>query len=347
MEAVLRDLRFALRMLVKAPGFAVVAILTLSLGIGANTAIFTVVNAVLLEPLPFKDPERLVLVKEVIPKIGDRPVNVPAPDLAEFQAHNRSFAALAGYKPDQYELSGAGTPERARVFRSTASLLTVLGVAPQLGRNFTVAEDDGGAKVALLSHALWQRRFGGDPQALGRTINLDRTPFTIIGIMPEWFEFPLPVTGQHARHTDLWVPMSLNQQELENYGTNFDYRVIARLKPGMTREQANADLQTMMRVIVDKFPPQFRNTFIVKALTQPLREQVVGGVRTLLLLLLGAVGCVLLIACANIANLLLARAAGRRREIAISLALGSTARRLVSQLLVESMLLAIVGAAAG
>jgi predicted permease len=348
MGTLFQDVRYGVRMLVKSPGFTAVAIITLALGIGINTAIFTVVNAVLLEPLPFRDPSRLVLIKEVLPKFSNRPMDVPAPDVLTYQAQNHSFEAVAGYRPDRYELSGgSGVPVSVLGVRSTAALMKVLGVNPQLGRNFTAAEDTSGQKVVLISYGLWQGRLGGDPHVLGRTLNLDRVPYTIVGVMPQWFEFPLSSTGEHARHSEIWVPMSFNKHELEDVGDNFDYRVIARLKSGVTIEQATDDVGRIARGILETFPPEMRGDLTLLGVALPLREQVVGGVRALLYLLLGAVGCVLLIACANVANLLLARTVRRGREIAIRLALGATATRVMLQLLAESVLLAVLGGVAG
>lgn len=198
MHQIAGDLRYAARMLRKSRGFNAVAVLTLALGIGANTAIFTVVNSVLLEPLPFRDPGRLVLVKESVPKAFDQLLDVPAPDVLEYQAKTHSFEKVAGYRPDLYELSGSGSPESVLGLRSTSSLLAVLGAAPQWGRNFTADEDQRGEKVVLISYALWQRHFAGNPGALGRTLNLDRVPYTIIGIMPQGFE---SVAGHRPANT--------------------------------------------------------------------------------------------------------------------------------------------------
>ena len=340
------DLRFGLRMLRKSPGFSTVAILTLALGIGANTAIFTLVNSVLLEPLPFKHPDQIVLIRERIPKIAPIPIQIPAPDLLEFAASNRSFETVAGYRPMLFELSGGAAPQVARVIRASANLMPMLGVAPALGRSFSEQEENSNQRLALLNYVTWQRQFGSDPTVVGRDIYLDRLTYTVIGVMPRGFDFPLAVTGSASRRTDVWVPLSLTASERSAWADNFDYNAIGRLRDGVSLTQANEDVQRVIQGIRVHYPAQMRDLEI-SGLVIPLREQVVGGVRTLLSLLLGAVACVLLIACANLANLLMARAVSRGREMAIRRALGATATRVASQLLVESLLLAGLGTIAG
>jgi len=341
-----QDVRYALRQLRRNPGFAAIAVLTLALGIGANSAIFSVVDAVVLHPLPYRDPKQLVLVKERIPMASPEPVPVCAPDVVQLQRENQVFNSAAAFVGGAFDLSGQTAPQRVVAERVNSNLFSVLGAEPAVGRIFTADEDQPGHLVAMLSYGIWQRRFGSDAHILGQTITLDRRPYTVVGVMPQSFTFPLPGMAQ-GEPADVFVPMAFTHDELSAIGDNFNFSMIARLKPGVSLAQADADLLTIAHHIVETYPPQFRDSVKLEALALPLTDQVVGNAKTLLLLLLGAVGFVLLIACANVANLLLSRAADRQRELALRRALGAKTIQLFRQWTVESMLLAAIGAGLG
>jgi predicted permease len=337
METLWQDLRFGFRQLLSKPGFALIAVLSLALGIGANTAIFSLVDAVLLRPLPFHDPDRLVMVWEDAARIGF-PRNSLAPaNYADWKAQNHVFEDMAAISWRSYNLTDEGEPEKVEARAVTANLFPLLGIKPELGRSFTQEEDrPGGNKVVLISHGLWQRRFGGDPAMVGKEILLDGEKRTVIGVMPPGFQFIEKETG-------LWVPMAFSREELAKRGTHY-LTVVARMKPHVTLAQARADIAAIMQRINRDHPmPGFELGSTVIS----LREQLAGDVRPALIVLLVGVGFVLLIACANIANLLLARGAARFREIAVRTALGAGRRRIVRQLLTESILLAVAGGVAG
>ena len=340
------DLRYASRVLRNKPWFAILAVLTLALGIGASTAIFSLVDAVLLRPLPYREPDRLMLVKEWIPKAIPDPIPVCAPDVVQFQRENHTFESLAAFRGGQFDLAGGAEPQRVNFDRVNANLFSLLGVQPSLGRVFTADEDRPGHLLAILSNGLWESQFGSDPNIVGRTVTLNRQPYTVIGVMPHTFVFPLSGM-QQGDSSNVFVPMAFTPEELADVGDNFNYSVVGRLKSGVTLKQANADLGAIAQRILETYPPQFRSDINLSAMALPLGDQVVGKARPLLLLLFGAVAFVLLISCINVTNLLLTRATDRQKEIAVRLALGSSRVRLLRQLVAESMLLTLTGAGLG
>jgi predicted permease len=342
MHTALRNLRYAFRQLRNSPGFALTAILTLTVGIGGTVAVFSVVEAVLLRPLPFKDPDQLVSLHERSDE-DKHELRANAPDLLIFQRESHAFSGVAGFISSAYELTGAGDPFKARAERVSASLFSVLGVEPQVGRAFTQQEDESAAPVTVISYALWRERFHSDQKILGTTIDLDRRPYTIIGVMPRRFAFPLD--GGRLSGQDLWVPLSLNPVEKQSEGTNFDYGLVARLKPGVTKVQAQQDIDLVIASIDRQYP--FMARIGLHAYFRSLKDETVRGARPLLGVLLGAVALILLISCVNLANLLLVRAAGRKREFGVRLSLGADRQATFLQLITESLLLGTFGGIGG
>lgn len=349
MTAFLNDLRYALRQLRKSPGFAALAICTLAIGIGASTAIYSIVDGVLLRSLPYQDPQRLVSVFESFPALGFDQAPFGAPDYTFVAGHNRSFSGIAAYRDQDYELTGAGVPIRVDGERVSASMFSVLGVAPQLGRTFTQQEDTSGAPVVVLNHAFWRKQFASDPHIVGRTIDLDRQPYTVIGVMPCSLVFPNHGEKFNNTPAAIYTPMHFSPQQLQTLGNQFNYSAIARLKPGVSIQQASSEVNGLIDRFSQQYPPIMRSNplFHLGGSATSYNDQVVGDVRSRLLLLQLSVLLVLLIACVDVANLLLARATGRQRELALRIAVGAQRSRIVAQLLSESLLLAMGGGLLG
>jgi putative ABC transport system permease protein len=333
MDTLIQDLRYGVRTLLKNRSFTAVAVLALALGIGANTAIFSVVNAVLLKPLPYHDPDRIMTV------LYERRIPVAPADFLDWKEQNQVFENIAAAQYWQPNLTGADRPEQLWALHLTADMFTLLGVKPTLGRTFLPDEDrPGNHHVVVLSHRLWQRRFGGDPAVVGQSITLDGEAFTVIGVMPPDFRF----APFWATRAELWAPLNLAPRANDRRGSSL--RVFAKLKPGVSREQAQAEMAAINQRLEQQYPDSKKG---LKLSVDPLHEIVVGNIRPALLILLGAVSFVLLIACANVANLLMARATAWQKEIAIRTALGATRSRVVRQLLTESLLLSLGGGLLG
>ncbi|HEY3581020.1 MAG TPA: ABC transporter permease, partial [Pyrinomonadaceae bacterium] len=335
MESALKDLKFALRSLLKQPGFTAVAVITLMLAIGVNTTIFSVVNAVLLRALPFRSPEQLVAVYK--PASGEG-----LPDLAAYQFlawHDKqtSFEDLGAYTNDSFNLTGLGEPERISSAQVTASLFNTLGVQPVRGRVFADAEDKPGANnVAIVSEGFWQRRFGRDEAIIGKSLTLNDKPYTIVGVMPAGFRFP----GDF----EIWLPLALDPAN-EFHGDYFSIvEVVGRLKPGVSAQTAQNELNLMARNAAAEVKDPASSATIEVG---PLQQQLVSGVRLTVLLLWGAVGLVMLLACVNVAGLMISRTLARQREMAVRAAVGARRWQLIRQLLTESLVLGLAGGAMG
>jgi putative ABC transport system permease protein len=343
MNGLAQDLRLALLQLRKAPGFALAVVLTLALGIGATTAIFSLVEGVLLRPLSFRDPERLVLLGE---HLGGRPgMSVRAREIATYRSTAQAFSALGGYITASFELSGGERPEEVDAGRLNSATLTTLGVQPLLGRIFTQEDEDSRQSVAVISYALWMNRFHRDPQVLGSTIVLDRKPYSVIGVMPRDFEFPLDF-GDIAG-AQVWVPLSLTTDELSEQNSAFwGYRMIARLKDGVTLQQGAEDADRVAHQIMSELPAAM-SAIKMRGDVKLLRETVVEDVRPTLRMLFVAAIVALLVACVNVSGLLLIRALRQRREYAVRVAIGASSSRIIRESALQGMLLSLAGGVLG
>jgi putative ABC transport system permease protein len=349
MDSLWQDIRYAARGMRRAPGFTAAVVSTLAIAIGANTAMFAILNAVLLRPLPFTDADRLVMVYEELPGAIAFPLGFSPPDFVGFERRTTSLQSIAAFRNKDFELSGVDQPERITAAAVSGTLFETLGVTPAIGQAFTREDDKSRRPVAVLSDGLWRRKFGGDPGVIGRAVILDRTPHTIVGVMPRGFTFPN--RGPHLNNipAELYVPIAFTAGERVAFGSMYNNSVVGRLRSGITVDQAQAEVKATVSAQAAELYPAYLAA-LAKDLTAsvvPLRDEIVGRSRAALRVLFAAVACVLLIACADIANLMLTRGASREREIAVRAALGAGRARLIQLTLVESLILAVSGGVIG
>jgi putative ABC transport system permease protein len=348
MANLLQDIRYCYRAAVKSPGFTLVALLTLALGIGANSSIFSIVNAVLLRPLPYKDAQQLVTISNDFTGLGTRHLGVSAPEFLDYREQSQVFENVVAVNPGMSNLTGVDQPERVESLMVSPSYFLMLGVEPELGRCFRPDDERPGiGEITVISYNMWQRRFGGDLSVIGKTLRLDDDLFTVVGVLPRAFQ---PPSIESATEIDLWVPAGFREKPFptpSRTDRQLLHYTIARLKQGVSLKQGQAEMDAIASRLQREYPDQYQETAGWKIALTPLQDEVVGNVGPSLLILLGAVGFVLLIACANVASLTLVRATARRKEVAIRMALGATRARLMRQFFTETVLLSMVGGALG
>ncbi|HEX4228423.1 MAG TPA: ABC transporter permease [Bryobacteraceae bacterium] len=346
-ERFAQDIRYTGRLLRKNPGFAAVAIVTLAIGIGANTAIFSVMDAVLLRPLPYPDSNRLIRIWQGLPKMGEGHLGAAPPEFIAYRDRTRAFSSVAGYQPDSFDLTNEGEPEQISGYDATANLFPALQVQPLIGRTFTAQEELHGAeKVVVLSYQFWRRHYAEDAHVIGKIIRLNEQPYQIVGVMPKGFIFP-STAASPGEPPALWVPLRFTGDQLNDWASSFDTNIIGRLKDGISNRQARDDVKRVAAQFQQEHPNIYSGNVRLAATAELWSPEFGGHIRVVLPMLGAAVGFLLLIACANVANLLMARAGARQREMSIRKALGASTGRVTRQVLTETLILTLAGGAAG